>query len=72
MLPFRSLLGAGRSRGTQIAECQDLRLIAGHQQVLPRKLSDAGSYEDERLPGEVYILVGAFDDAESFESEVHN
>jgi hypothetical protein len=30
------------------------------------------SYEDERLPGEVYIMVGVFDDPESFEPETHD
>lgn len=30
------------------------------------------SYEDERLPGEVYVMVGAFDDPEPFEPEVHH
>jgi hypothetical protein len=29
-------------------------------------------YEDERLPVEVYVMVGAFDDPESFEPEVHH
>ena len=29
-------------------------------------------YEDERLPGEVYVMVGAFDDPEPFEPEVHH
>jgi len=30
------------------------------------------SYEDERLPGEVYLHVGVFDDPEPFEPEVHD
>jgi hypothetical protein len=30
------------------------------------------SYEDERLPGEVYLMLGAFDDPEQFEPEVHD
>ena len=29
-------------------------------------------YEDERLPGEVYVMVSAFDDPEPFEPEVHH
>ncbi len=29
------------------------------------------SYEDERLPGEVYVPAGVFDDPEAFEPEVH-
>jgi len=29
-------------------------------------------YEDERLPGEVYVMVGAFDHPEPFEPEVHH
>lgn len=29
-------------------------------------------YEDERLPGEVYVAVGAFDDPERFEPEAHS
>jgi hypothetical protein len=28
--------------------------------------------EDERLPGEVYVMVGAFDDPEPLEPEVHH
>ncbi|MDQ3861840.1 MAG: GFA family protein [Actinomycetota bacterium] len=28
-------------------------------------------YEDERLPGEAYVMVGAFDGPEPFEPEVH-
>lgn len=30
------------------------------------------SYEDERLPGEVYVPVGVFDDPRPFEPEVHD
>ncbi len=30
------------------------------------------SYEDERLPGEIYVAVGVFDDPEAFEPEVHD
>lgn len=30
------------------------------------------SYEDERLPGEVYVPVGVFEDPEPFEPEAHN
>jgi hypothetical protein len=30
------------------------------------------SYEDERLPGEVYLPVGIFDDPEAFQPEAHN
>lgn len=30
------------------------------------------SYEDERLPGEVYLMVGAFADPEPFEPEAHD
>jgi hypothetical protein len=30
------------------------------------------SYEDERLPGEVYLHVGIFDAPEPFEPEVHD
>ena len=30
------------------------------------------SYEAERLPGKVYVLVGAFDEAESFEPQAHD
>jgi hypothetical protein len=30
------------------------------------------SYEDERLPGEVYIPTGVFDDPGAFEPEVHD
>ena len=30
------------------------------------------SYEDERLPGEVYMPTGVFDDPELFEPEVHD
>jgi hypothetical protein len=29
------------------------------------------SYEDERLPGKVYLMVGALDDPEPFEPEAH-
>jgi hypothetical protein len=29
-------------------------------------------YEDERLPGEVYVMVGAFDNPEPYELEVHH
>src|SRR5215211_6469843 len=28
--------------------------------------------DDERLPGEVYVMVGAFDDPEPFEPEMHH
>ena len=30
------------------------------------------SYEDERLPGEVYVMVGVFDEPEPFEPEAHD
>lgn len=30
------------------------------------------SYEDERLPDEIYVPVGVFDDPEPFEPEAHN
>lgn len=30
------------------------------------------SYEDERLPGEVYVPVGIFEDPDAFEPEAHN
>jgi hypothetical protein len=30
------------------------------------------SYEDESLPGEVYVMVGVFDDPEPFEPEAHD
>ena len=30
------------------------------------------SYEDERLPGVVYVIVGVFDDPEPFEPEAHD
>jgi hypothetical protein len=30
------------------------------------------SYQDERLPGEVYVMVGVFDDTEPFEPEAHD
>lgn len=30
------------------------------------------SYDDERLPGEVYVPVGVFYDPETFEPEAHN
>lgn len=29
-------------------------------------------YEDERLPGEIYIAIGVFDDPEQFEPESHS
>ncbi len=29
-------------------------------------------YEDERLPGEVYVAIGAFDEPESFEPREHS
>jgi hypothetical protein len=30
------------------------------------------SYEDEKMPGEVYVVVGVFDDLEPFEPEEHH
>lgn len=30
------------------------------------------SYEDESLPGEVYVMVGVFDDSEPFEPAAHD
>ena len=48
------------------------RVVPGRQPVLLRRWRDATlSYKAETLPGEVYVMVGVFDNPEPFEPQTH-
>lgn len=47
------------------------RSSPGVRRSFCRKCGTSLTYEDEKLPGEVYLAIGAFDEPESFAPEVH-
>ena len=65
----RVRVGAG---GDGAGDVEGLQVVPWCSPVLCADCGTSLSYEDERLPGEVYLMLGAFDDPDPFEPEAHD
>lgn len=58
--------------GQGMPKVYESRVLPGRPPVLLRRWRDATlSYKAETLPGEVYVMVGVFDNPEPFELQTH-
>jgi hypothetical protein len=72
VLPSRSSLNTGQSRWTTSGGCRSLNKSSpGISRSFCGDCATPLSYQEERLPGEIYVLMGLFDDAKAFEPEMH-